>query len=313
MKFVVVVLDKHLRPYQINNLDVIIIDPNGEVVKDFDDFYKNGHEGVSKGNFKLDEAVPFGDWRIRVIVDRLEHLSYSKKFNVRKYEQRLGDLFMKLSKTKVMVNDIINISFGPKYLTSDFVAGDVELVITDLKDSKEIFKENYSNISQIISKTISIENDLKIVTNNTLEFGAAVTFTDTKSQITLQKTESFHVIGEKRFHLKVEHPETFNPGHPFRFLVKFYDWKFDPIVNYYYDDVSVFYTLSMKSGKLENIIQKIGVHKAVVECDVFTPDEAIILNLNVEFINSKPYNVTIERKQINSSSNELIVTASPEV
>jgi hypothetical protein len=312
VKFRILVLDKKLRPYHLNNLNVYIVDPNGEIVYELSDLSDGNHLGFIKKSYTLSKVTPLGTWKIKVVVDFLKHFPSSKDFVVQKYVLPPFDFEMKILNNKLRLGEFLNIKCDAKYSFGEHVNGNIQLTIKDLSNEKVILRKEY----QVVEGTSHLNfnlTSLGIVQSKNMNFEASIKFTEPESKITLSKTEKFYVFGETTFHTKVEHQDAFIPGQRFNILVKIFDWKEDPItIKNFNDDLTIKIRYSTASGQTEDFTNIIGVHSSLIDFDYIPPENATELFLEIKYINSKPYRYTVQKGLISHFAMEgLVVSVEP--
>lgn len=311
VKFRVLVVDKYLKPYHMNNINVYINDPNGKNIMEFNDLSNNKYFGIFKENFKLNSVTPLGDWTIKVVVDNLQHLPYTKSFAVQKYVLPLFNLDMKIPKNKILLQDNLKISFDAKYSFGEFVNGDAELTIRDITNGGELLRKKYINVPGTKQLTFNV-TELKITKEKDLDFEATIKFTEPESQISFNKTVKFYVFGNPRFHIKVEHPSAFFPGHPINILVRIYDWKHDPIVGIG-DDLKIHYNHKNKNGLTNTALFQIGAKSSVIEHEFLVPENSTTLEIQASYVNSHVYRHNFLKGKDDSTIDSLIVSCKPQM
>lgn len=311
VKFRVLVVDKHLRPLHMNNLNVYIDDPNGKNMMEFYDLSNNKHVGVFKENFTLNSVTPLGDWTIKVVVDRLTNLPYTKTFSVQKYVLPLFNLDVKIPKNKILLRDNLEIFMEAKYSFGEFVVGDAELTIRDIANNRELLRQNHVNVPGTKQFLFNV-TALKITQEKNLDFEATIKFTEPESQISFNKTVKFSVFGDPRFYIKVEHPKAFFPGHPLNVLVRIFDWKHDPIVGIG-DDLKLHFKYQNKNGQVSTALFQIGAKSSVVEHEFLVPENSTALEIQASYVNSHVYRNNLLKGKDDSTIDGLIVTCKPQV
>lgn len=309
VKFRVLVIDKDLNPYHMNNIEVKIIDPNGETLETYSDMSGLDFQlpVVFNETFNLNEVTPLGDWTIKVVVEKKTLFPYSKNFAVQKYVLPIFDLSMQIPNKKLLLKEKLEIKFEAKYPFGEYVYGNAELVVKDLETNITTEPIKFKDVSGPTTKIYSL-TDLNIKEERNKEFEAMIKFTEPESGETLNKTVKFYVFGDPRYHINVEHPKVFHPGQPFNILVRLYDWKMDPLPKgIYSDDVSFIFRNEKSSGHKNTKVNVIGAHSSVVQHEIIVSKDSEKLDFEVRFINSKPFRVSVAKGVIDTSLNCLIV------
>lgn len=81
IKFRIIVVNRDLKPYHMNNIDVAITDPYNHVVAKYEDLDDMG-VGVLSNKLQLNSNSTQGEWKISAYVDKLKDQIVSKTFNV---------------------------------------------------------------------------------------------------------------------------------------------------------------------------------------------------------------------------------------
>lgn len=189
----IVVIDKDLKPYHMNNINVDIIDSSNQKIHNPNDFNYE-YIGIIKGNFILSQNVSFGTWKFQVVVDMLHQYSTHKEFIVqeRKSQPISAHLIQPNLKTRI---DITH--------TQTFIPGfpyTIEVYVYDWKDSLVKSSQEFVRISyniyfqnrstHISSLDIQIKDGVAqktlIVPSNVIEFTFSVQFMDIRKVVSVQ-------------------------------------------------------------------------------------------------------------------------------
>lgn len=309
VRFRVIVVDRNLIPYKMNNIEVIIYDPHMRPVKTYNDFKDGQNIGIFKDELVLTEDTILGAWTIRVEVDKSRKYVF-KRFSVQKYTLPLFKPIILIDEKKLNLHSTLAISAFGVYPFGELVKGNANLTIYD--EERVYYSKSYTTNPNENSKIIlSVMNDLKITAKRRFDLKATLTLTEEESGISLNTTDQFYVFGDSRKIIKVTHPEKFWPGRKFLVHVRVFDWNWEPFSNNF-EDVKISYTFTYKNEiTLINTVN-IGLKSSSVEYDIPVPEDVEKLDIEVKFIDSDVYRTLILKGEAQKGINSLYVSYRPE-
>jgi len=230
VRFRVVVVDRDLRPYHMNNININVTDSLNRPIKQFDDLDEN-YMGVFTGNFDLSVHTPLGIWKIRVVIDKIDQWETFKEIAVSKYNLRPFTANLLIKNEHLLLNSILQISFFGENLFHEFVSGHALLTIMCTTTNKMVYDRTFNDVSSTKQVKLRVYEDLKAnpKTNLDYEYEVKLGFTEANSNITINKTSKFYVHVNQNYKIVAKHPSTFYPGHSFSIKIYIYNWKQMPI------------------------------------------------------------------------------------
>ncbi|XP_070504828.1 thioester-containing protein 1 allele S3-like [Chironomus tepperi] len=246
IKYRIIVIDRNLRPYQLNNIVIKIIDPFNRTIKSFEDLDVM-NKGLYSSNFTLSDHTQLGDWTISAVVDKQEFHKVSKIIPVQKYVLPLFTVNVVPISRRLLNGHKLQMSINAKYSYGDFVTGNVTINIKRTSDNYVIKTVSISNVKDTVAVSYSLKDDLKIKVNAKTDFEALILFTELESGSTENKTIKFSVYNENNFKIHVVHPTMFLPGLPYHVRVYTYNWK-NESVNIDHEQVKVTFNYKFTNG-----------------------------------------------------------------
>lgn len=288
VKFRILVIDRHMKPFHMNNMKVDFFDPFGRAIQSFDDL-ESQYYGVFNSSFKLSGSTVLGDWKIQAVIDRKEQFATEKSFGVQKYVLPLFEVQVETNERNYLLEDDITITFFGKYSFGEFVTGNAELVIRNPKTEQTYFRKTFENVNEDETVSYNIKNDLKlkrIDEVNKLE--AIVVFTEPQSGIIFNKTATFYVHKNPRYKIIPLHPPNFIPNVRFEIKVLIKDYK-DEQVNEHDEDVEFKISYRAKGRHLRAITAYLGIEDGYAKHVIIGPKGVVKFDLEIKFANSEPY------------------------
>lgn len=301
INFRVLVVDRDMKPYKIDKkIDVKILDPLNHLIKEYNE-PSVPNIGVFIEKFSLGENTPLGNWKIEVSVDKI---TKTKSFPVRKYTLPPFDAFIstKFSSLRIQMPEV-QIFFHAKYSFGDFVRGNAVLTIRCLSENRVALVETFTNKTRITSFKHNLSQFVSNIKTENIKFEAEIEFIEPESGISAKKITKFNIFNGPRIKLKVDHPNEFVPGIPFKVKVVVKDWK-DELIQNSVDKVSINYDITFSGehcasfGYDANIINGIATFIRVFQ------NESETFNFKVEYLfatyrqNIKKCSFAIDRQSL---------------
>lgn len=291
VQFRILILDQDLKPFHMNNLDVLIIDPVDRVIEKFDDPGEQ-YLGVFEEKFELAPETALGNWRIKVIVNGKKQQPTVKSFSVIKYTLPLFDVDVKTSQKNILRKSAVKISFDAKYSFGQFVTGHAKLTIKNVESGQVYKSETFENVRDKTEVTYKIIDDLQVEDKEVNVLEATVSYTEPESQVTVNKTTRFNVVSSASHKIVPIHPETFTPGTSFTLGAFVTDWKDKRVLN---STTMVVMTYAFKMDKLRlktvKVMKKLRNGAVEHVLDVF--ENVTGIDVSIKFDDSKLYKMTI--------------------
>jgi len=297
VKFRVLMLDKDLKPYHINNINVNITDPLERIITTFED-PGSAFAGVFNQTFKISPVTALGIWKIRIIIDKKPQFLTVKTFNVQKYTLPPFAAHIEVNEKHVMTNFKLELKIYGKYSFGDYVPGDAQLIIREAgyDKTKVYFNQTFRGVSGVTVKHFKPYDDLKIITSTEKEIEAEVIFTEAESGIVDSSKVRFTVHGSAEKKLIVERQEKFMAGLPFGIKVRVMDWN-HKIIKKSSDSIEIVYELKKTDENTQVITADRKIENGVATHSIVVPEDTIGLTLKVKFIISK-YEEKVEMGQL---------------
>jgi len=223
VKFRVVVVDRDLKPYHMNNIEVKVSDPLNQIKFQFEELGGSYDEGLTE-HFTLPSNSLIGTWKISVIVDNEEYQAF-KEFSVQEFTLPQFSAHIKANNKHLLINDVLHLSFYAKYSLGNFVKGNAEVRIKSINNGQIIATRSFRNISGVQNIQFNIRDDLKATTTTKQDYEAELLFTEPESGVSNKAAVTFTVHANNNPKIQANHPEKFMPGLPFGLKVLVYDWK----------------------------------------------------------------------------------------
>ncbi|KAL7011186.1 hypothetical protein ACKWTF_014142 [Chironomus riparius] len=309
VQFRILTVDKDLKPFHRNTIDVNITDPFGRVIMQFEDQEKKFF-GVFESNFTLSNSTTLGDWKVTVIVDKKIKMATSKVFAVQKYTLPLFDVHIDIPKRHVLQQDEVVLSIYAKYSFEEFVRGNAEMIIRRVDDGKIYLNKKLTDIKEPMISKHNLK-DLGVITRDEMKLEAFVIFTEPESKISFNKTAEFYAHYDEQHKLIVQHTPKYLPGFPFTVNVYVKNWKDEKIMNHF-EKVELTHYFKLKNGTTGEIVTLGILENGVYVNENVIPSDYVELKLIVNFPNSKIFRKTIEMGSVNVGINTLAVSYLPE-
>lgn len=304
VRFLVVVVDKDLKPFMPNNLKISIIDPFNKTFVHYD-----GREfmdyGVLNDTFKLADDTIVGNWKIQVEIDK-NRLFWTKMFAVDKFVLPLYNAYLKINEKHLIFGEHLEISIYAKYPFGEYVSGSANITISG---TNVMYQRSIAlNFGEFIK--INTKNDLKLTKINITELDIKVEFEEPESGEIVTKTDRFSVHGEKKYHVIASHRNSFIPGIIFAIEVKIYNSKFNRVVELHEKfTVRNFFELNSGEVKISDYFQNLDSDSVIVNIPV--PKETESFKFSIEYKDKKLYHNVIGKETVKINKNYLLVDYSP--
>ncbi|XP_070504802.1 CD109 antigen-like [Chironomus tepperi] len=308
VRFRIIVIDKDMRPYIMNTIDVQVVDPYNRTIQRYTDLEER-NIGIFKDLFSLSRNTILGDWKLQVVVDKMSYLKALKVFPVQKYNLPLFAVNIETSSRHYLPESRIVISISARYSFGDFVTGNADLVINDVTTNQTYFQQTFENISGIKSVALNVLDDLGIKVINRMDLQATVTFTEPETGLKSNKSTKFSIHPDATVKMTPVHPKDFIPGLPFDMNLIIKNWKNESIETD--EEVQIDYTYKLADGSSRKISNRPDIKKGIAKQEAIVPKDAVEFDINAKFLNSKTYRmkVGVERNEI--GSDKLNVDYSP--
>jgi len=306
MRFRVVVVDRDLKPYHMNNFNVRIIDSLNRPIKAFDELGEN-FMGVFTGNFDLSVHTSLGIWKIEVVVDKIEQWMTSKEFAVSKFNPGPFEANLLIKNEHLLLNSILQISFFGENLFHEFVSGHAQLTIMCTTTNKMVYNRKFNDVSSTKQVKLRVYEDLKASpkTNLDYEYEVKLGFTESNSNLTITKTSKFYVHANQNYKIVAKHPSIFYPGHLFSMKINIYNWKQMPIESSAEQVKATFY-VHLNNGEEKTILINAIIKKGIAEFNLVVPENSTSLFIQVTYLGAV-YEKNIQKGFITLEINKIIV------
>lgn len=306
VQFRVLTVDRDLKPYHRDNIDVSIIDPFKRTVASFQN-QSGQYTGVFTDSYPLSPSTVLGDWKIKVVVDKKPIAAVYKTFAVQKYTLPLFEVHIDIDKPHLLLHNDVKITIYAKYSFGEFVTGNANLIIRDVDRGHTYVNENILNI---VEKKDFIKklSDFQIFDEAKLE--AFVEFLEPESGISFNKTAFFYVHTDTKYKLTVLHPDKFRPDFPYNVEVYINDWKNEKIMSHNEQiRIAFHYKTKNESTGTHYILGRLKNGKLLSE--YYVPQEVKQLDIDVEFPSSISYREKIPLGSVSIGLNKLAVGHTP--
>ncbi|XP_070504782.1 uncharacterized protein [Chironomus tepperi] len=303
VKFRVLVIDRNLKPYHMNNIHINITDPLDRPMKELKDL-DDSFLGVFSSRFKISSKTSLGDWKIRVIVDKMHQFEYAKVFPVQEYVMPQFDISMSIEAKHMLVTKDLKLSFHAQYIFGESVRGDAVLTILDPKSGKEYLKKQFQNIQGVQKLSYSIKNELKVTTTSILPLEAFVTFSEPESSYSVNRSIQFFIHGSSKSKIEPLHDTHFVAGLPFNIKVAVFAWNGDVLESN--DIVDIKFTYVLENNEKKIFPGSVGIVDGYATHFSIAPKNAVALNIQVKFQDIS-YNKKIEKKEAGIGQNGMTV------
>ncbi|XP_070504901.1 CD109 antigen-like [Chironomus tepperi] len=295
VRFRVVIVDRDLKPYAINNMEISIIDSLNRTIELYDDPGEN-YVGVFKENFILSQNTELGTWKIRVVVDKRYESSTYKTFSVQKFNPPSLIAHLNLADQHMLHTSVLRVSFYAENQVGDFVQGNAQLTIKCTTTGETIITESFNNTADIQHVEYKVNANLNATAGVKLDYEVSLEFTELESQEKSLKTATFTVHPDFKFKIRANHPDKFLPEFPFNLDVFIYDWK-DSIVENSTDTVKIVYTTRYQDGTEHSFTYDALISNGIVQNSFFDPEDAHELSFKIYY-----NDVTYEKSVLKGST-----------
>lgn len=309
VKFRILVLDRDMKPYHMNNIHINITDPFNRSIKVISDLGES-FLGVFNSKFSLSSNTPLGNWKIKVVVDKIHQYENFKVFSVKKYTLPPFDVHISTERKAMLKTEDLKISFHAKFSFGEFVNGNAMLMIIDPKTGKQYLSESFKDVKGVKKVTYSIKNKLKITTSTKIDLEATLSFSEPESSYSVNKTIQFSVYGDSSRKIRPIHGDNFIPGLPFNIKVVAYEWNGDTFQEHS-DKVEIIYTYKLKNNQNKIVNGNVQIVDGLATFNSIAPKSAVGLKIEVKFSNSKPYSKNIEQGAKSAGREEISVDYLP--
>ncbi|KAL7011351.1 hypothetical protein ACKWTF_014234 [Chironomus riparius] len=308
VRFRIIVIDKDMKPYQMNTIDVKAIDPYNRTIQRFDDL-EDRNFGIFGDTFSLSRNTIVGDWKLQVVVNKQSHLSASKIFPVQKYNLPLFAVNIVTTSRHYLPESRIIISIIARYSFGDFVTGNADLIIKNVEANQTYFQQSFENITGIKSIALNVQDDLSIKIINRVDPQATVTFTEPETGIKSNKSALLSIHPDATIKMTPVHPKDFIPGLPFDMNLIIKSWKNESIETD--EEVQIDYTYKLADGSSKKISNRPDIRKGIAKQEAIVPKDAVEFDINAKFLNSKIYRMKVGVEKDEIGLDRLSVDYSP--
>ncbi|XP_070504797.1 thioester-containing protein 1 allele R1-like [Chironomus tepperi] len=303
-----VVIDRYLKPYHMNTINVTIVDSKNHVLVEFHDIESDWNFGEFDVNFELSTTASIGNYEIHIIVDRSESRKKTKTFLVKSYNLPQFDVYIKVKEVHLLQNSLVEFSFYAAYPHGDLVFGIAKLMIKCL-NTKKTMSQNFQNLKGI--KTVKLDIS-KIVTSNSSsnqEYEATILYQDIKSLKIASKSTQFTIHADNNPKIVADHPEQFTPGYPFGLKIHAYDWK-NNLIKKSNELVRIVLLCQLENNVKKVITANAEIKNGVAQYNFIVHNNAVELTLIIEY-GEAYYEKTVKIGRIGVQVSSLIVDHSP--
>ncbi|XP_070504806.1 CD109 antigen-like [Chironomus tepperi] len=308
VRFRVIVVDRDLKPFHMNNININVTDPLNRPIKEFDDLGEN-FLGVFSESFDLGMNTPLGIWKIRAVIDKMEQWETYKEFAVEKYTLPPFAAYIELKENHLLTNSILKLSFYAKYSFEDFVRGNAQLTITCTTNGQVVVSKTFNDIANIHNVKYKAHEELKAITTTKLDYLAFVVFTDPESGISANKSIKFTVHADNSPKIEANHPAKFMPGLPFGFKVFIYDWTGKLILTSP-ERVKISLICRLQNGQDKTIMFDGVIKRGVAIVNALLPEDTDDLKVKIQYLMVE-YKKTIEKGSVVVGINKIAVDYMP--
>ncbi|XP_070504762.1 uncharacterized protein [Chironomus tepperi] len=302
--FRVVVVDRDLKPYAINNIKISIIDSFNREIKSYEHL---GQDGVFKENFILSRNSALGMWKIRAVIDNCDALEKIKEFAVQKFNPLSVHLI--LADRNMLPTSVLKISFYAVNQWDYFVQGKAQLTIKCTTTGETVITKSFDIVTGIQHVNYKVKEDLKATAEFKLDYEVSLEFTEQESQIKSLKTSSFTVHHDTRLKIDANHPDKFMPGHPFNLDVFIYDWK-DSLVKNSNEKVHIEYTTHFQNGIRQKDAYDVSIRNGIAQNSFIVPEDANELKFKIDYVDAT-YEKSVLKGAVEAGINRLVVDHVP--
>jgi len=308
VKFRILVVDKDMKPYQMNSIYVKVTDPLNRLIYEFKDL-NDMNVGVFIEKFSLSPNTPLGNWKIRVVVDKIVKREKSKTFVVQKFTLPPFTAFISTKHGfKSIKTSTIDIFFYAKYSFGDFVRGNAQLTIRYLTDCCEDFVKNFTDVTGSTSYKYDLQGNFRNTTRTKIDFEAEIVFVEPESGISANKTTKFSVFTEHSYKLQVVHPDKFIPGFPID--VKVFVYRDEKLIQNSIEKVYLNYIIDLQSGEDFIKFTSKSISQGVTTSEYIVPINAENFTIEVSYALSK-YRKEVKKGSVAVDVNKIIVDYFP--
>ncbi|CAG9810260.1 unnamed protein product [Chironomus riparius] len=310
VRFRVIVVDRDLRPYHMNNININVTDSLNRPIREFDDLGEN-FLGVFTNNFTLGQNTPLGIWKIRAVIDKIEQWETSKDFAVEKFTLPPFAAYITLKDKHLLTNSVLQLSFHAKYSFEDFVRGNAHLTITCTTNGEVVVSKPFSDISGIHNVKYKAHEELKAITTTKLDYLASVVFTDPESGISANKSIKFTVHADNSPKIQTNHPEKFMPGLPFGIKVFVFDWK-ETLILSTPERVKIKLECILQNGESSTILADGVIKRGVAILNLIVPENVDQLTVKITYL-QVTYEKQIPKGAVVVGVNKIVVDYLPKL
>ncbi|XP_070504792.1 thioester-containing protein 1 allele S3-like [Chironomus tepperi] len=308
VRFRIIVVDRDLKPYHMNNININVTDPLNRPLEVFDDLGES-YLGVFTQNFSLSGNTPLGIWKIRAVIDKIEQWETSKEFAVSKYTLPPFAAYIQLKDQHLLTNSILKLSFYAKYSFEDFVRGNAQLTITCTTNGQVVVSKTFNDIANIHTVKYKAQDDLKAKTRTKLDYLATVVFTDSESGISANKSIKFTVHADNGPKIEPNHPAKFMPGLPFGIKVSVYDWN-GTLIESTPERVVIKLECRLQNGEIRTDVFDGVIRRGVAIVNALIPEDTDELTVKIQYLLVE-YKKKIEKGSVVVGFNKIAVDYLP--
>lgn len=302
VRFRIIVIDKDLNPFQMQNIKVNILDPYGRQMEEYIDL-EGRNVGVFGDKYSLSNSTLLGDWKITAVVDKNFQHGVSKIFPVQKYALPLFQVKFETSSKIYLPNSKLVFSFSARYSFGNYVNGDAVLVIKDTYDNRTCLTKSYKNNAEVKTVTLNIRNDLNVEITNRMNFIATLTFTEPETGIKVSKSATFSISDTQSVSIKPVHSKTYTPGLPFNMKIFASSWDDKKVSTN--EPVDIDYVFKHKDGRVTRAHYMPYVKDSVANQEIIVPDDVVNFEIECKLGGSKVYRTRVLREKTIHSKNTL--------
>ena len=310
VRFRVIVVDRDLRPYHMNNININVTDSLNRPIREFDDL-EDAYLGVFSHNFSLSQNTPLGIWKIRAVIDKIEQWETTKEFAVSKYTLPPFAACIDLKDKHLLTNSVLQLSFYAKYSFDDFVHGTAQLTIKCTTNGQTVVSKSFNSITGIHNVKHNAHADLKATTTTKLDYEAMIVFTETESGISANKTVKFTVHADNSPKIQANHPDKFMPGLPFGFKVFVYDWT-DKLIQDTPERVKISLECRLQNGNDKTFLFDGVIRRGVAIVNALIPENVDQMTVKITYL-QVTYEKTIPIGSVVVGVNKIVVDYLPKL
>ena len=308
VRFRVIVVDRDLKPFHFNNINVYVSDPLSRTIKEFVDPGEM-YIGVFTSNFTLSSRLPLGIWKLRVVIDFMNQYETYKTFAVERFVLPPFSVHITTNEANYLTSDKIRFTISAQYSFGDYVRGNAHLIVRDVNTNHVYYSNSFPNIHGSFPVGLRVQDDLGIETQNKVELAAVVIFTEPESGISANETTKIKVHANNEKKIIPKHSDKYMPGLPFHVKVFTFDWN-DKILETHVDPVKFKYMCNLKDGSSKIFFADEAVRDGVAMHAIEVPENAKDLAISITFVTTT-YSKQITLGEVGIATSKITVGHSP--